>query len=113
MDGFPTHRHIPTGDIIFADAAELHDPADVEMLPAGYWETRRQAEELATKTKRLRERRDALLLASDFVEFSRRLNAGQRAEGLAYRDALFDLPETTDPLDPEWPTPPAWLTLPE
>lgn len=65
----------------------------------------------AAMLKAMRTRRDALIKASDYVEFSRRISEEQRTEGLAYRDLLFELPETTDPMDPDWPTPPAWLNL--
>lgn len=52
--------------------------------------------------------RDRKLRASDWTELpSARLSEEKRAEWRAYRQALFDLPETTeDPGSPVWPIPP-------
>lgn len=55
----------------------------------------------------LREKRDTLLTESDWCEYSRKLSTQKKAQWLAYRDQLFDLPQTvTDPFNFQWPTPP-------
>lgn len=57
----------------------------------------------------LRAERDALLVASDWTQLAdTELTEAERAAWADYRQALRDLPEqTTDPLAPDWPTPPA------
>lgn len=56
----------------------------------------------------LRARRDALLQASDWTQVpDSPLSEAARAEWVAYRQSLRDLPETvTDPAAIEWPVPP-------
>lgn len=108
-----------TGDIAHVGAAaSVKDGQTAAPLPEDYseekyvWDraTRAMVPNVSWLETCLRRKRDALLLASDFIEFSRRLTPEQKAEGLAWRDALFDLPATTDPVAPEWPEPPAWLS---
>ncbi len=55
----------------------------------------------------LRIKRDELLTESDWTEYSRKLTPLKKSQWLAYRDQLFDLPETvTDPFNFQWPTAP-------
>lgn len=54
----------------------------------------------------LRAQRDRLLKESDWTMFTDAPT--NKTAWKAYRQALRDLPaNTTDPLNPEWPTPPA------
>lgn len=54
----------------------------------------------------LRARRDTLMFATDPTQLADKDEA-YRAAWQAYRQALKDLPETTeDPFNPEWPSPP-------
>jgi len=68
----------------------------------------------------LRARRDAALAQTDWLVIRHRdeadaslsttLSSAEYAELLAYRQSLRDLPDnTTDPANPSWPTPPAFL----
>lgn len=58
----------------------------------------------------LRAKRNELLRDSDWVETSRKLLPAQKAAGLAYRDALFDLPETVEDVwNPVWPSAPSFI----
>lgn len=55
----------------------------------------------------LRLKRDELLSETDWTEYSRKLTPEKKAQWLAYRDQLFDLPQTvTDPFNVQWPTAP-------
>lgn len=57
--------------------------------------------------KILREKRAALLTKTDWTEYSRKLPSQKKAQWMAYRDQLFDLPaNVTDPFNFQWPTPP-------
>lgn len=55
----------------------------------------------------IRSKRNTLLKESDFAEYSRRLTPDKKTAWLAYRDELFDLPETfNDPNEVIWPEKP-------
>ncbi len=55
----------------------------------------------------LRRERNARLAACDWTQVpDAPLSEEQRAAWAAYRQALRDLPETTDPTAPKWPVPP-------
>jgi len=55
----------------------------------------------------LRTERDALLVSSDWTQGADSpLTDEVQAEWLTYREELRDLPESVDPADPTWPTPP-------
>lgn len=57
----------------------------------------------------LRNQRDALLMMSDRrMLWDSPLTDEQKQQWAVYRQALRDLPaNTTDPLEPTWPTPPS------
>lgn len=40
----PSFRHLPTGTIVFADG---YDPADLQALPADYWDEQDKADQIA------------------------------------------------------------------
>ena len=67
---------------------------------------------LSTRTNeyhlyKLREKRNTLLLESDWTQF-RDVSLPNDAEWATYRQALRDLPaNTTDPANPTWPTKPS------
>ena len=62
----------------------------------------------ANRLHELRYTRAARLAACDWTQLpDSPLTGAKRAEWAAYRQALRDLPETADPLDFEWPEPPA------
>ena len=57
----------------------------------------------------LRNKRDSLLNETEYYEYSRKLTTTQKTDGLAYRDALFDLPNNignTHPDDVVFPNKP-------
>ena len=66
------------------------------------------ADALANSWTALRAERDALLVSSDWTQASDSpLTDEVKAEWVVYREALRDLPASTDdPADPTWPTPP-------
>ncbi len=68
-------------------------------------ETDFQEELPAIHLANLRKRRDELLLASDWTQ-SRDVTLSNDDEWKSYRAALRDLPTTTDPANPTWPTEP-------
>ena len=59
----------------------------------------------------LRNRRDGLLVASDWTQIADApLSDAQRQEAAGYRQALRDFPEACeDPLNPVWPEAPSFL----
>lgn len=59
----------------------------------------------ASALARLRAERDARLLECDWTQLVDVPSETREAWQL-YRQALRDLPETADPFDPAWPTPP-------
>jgi hypothetical protein len=66
------------------------------------------ADALASSWERLRTERNSLLIASDWTQASDSpLSDEVQAEWAVHREALRDLPATTDdPVNPTWPTPP-------
>jgi hypothetical protein len=65
------------------------------------------ADALASSWASLRTERDALLASSDWTQGSDSpLTDEVQAEWLTYREELRDFPESADPADPTWPTPP-------
>lgn len=60
---------------------------------------------IAYYEERMRRRRDLLLWATDPTQQPAR-EAGYRASWETWRQALRDMPETADPMDPSWPAPP-------
>jgi len=62
---------------------------------------------LARNWDRLRTERNALLVSSDWTQASDSpLTDEVKATWVTYRGELRDLPESADPADPTWPTPP-------
>ena len=63
------------------------------------------ADALAISWERLRTKRNALLVSSDWTQFiDSPLTDEVKAEWAVYREELRDLPDTTDdPTDPTWP----------
>ena len=63
------------------------------------------ADALAISWERLRTKRNALLVLSDWTQFiDSPLTDEVKAEWAVYREELRDLPDTTgDPADPTWP----------
>lgn len=56
----------------------------------------------------LRCKRSMLLTASDWTQVpDSPLSAEQKQQWAVYRQALRDFPDTCDPVNPLWPTPPA------
>lgn len=95
----PTHKHLPTDSLVFPDG---YDEAELELLPEGFWEDF----DMKFALSKVRVERDRLLAASDHPPLMERPKADQPL-WKAYRQALRDLPaKTTDPFNPEWPTPP-------
>jgi len=91
-------RWVLRGDELEWQETESNPPTEEEL----------QAEvnrlEAARPMKKLRHKRDMLLLETDVWAFSDRT---MTAEQIAYRQALRDLPDnTTDPANPVWPTKP-------
>lgn len=69
----------------------------------------RNARDRERALRKLRGRRNRLLRESDWrfhMAHWSGLTAEQQAAWLEYRQALLDLPESTDPLDPIWPIAP-------
>lgn len=68
-------------------------------------------EDIDAAWKELRAYRDGLLSLSDWTQLpDNPLNDTQRAEAVAYRQALRDFPETCqDPLNAVWPEAPSFL----
>jgi hypothetical protein len=65
------------------------------------------ADALASSWTALRSERDALLASSDWTQASDSpLTDEVKATWVTYREELRDLPESADPADPTWPTPP-------
>ena len=65
------------------------------------------ADALASNWASLRTERDALLASSDWTQASDSpLTDEVKATWVTYRQELRDLPESADPADPTWPTPP-------
>ena len=83
---------------------ETGEPMEVELTPdevAAY-----HAEGLEAAWEQLRHKRDLLLERCDWTVLAD--TPTPTAAWKAYRQALRDLPATTtDPLNPDWPTPPA------
>ena len=65
------------------------------------------AEQDALDLQTLRLQRNNLLTQSDWTQFNDSpLTDTKKQEWATYRQALRDLPSTTDPRNPTWPTPP-------
>ena len=64
------------------------------------------ADALASSWERLRTERDALLAESDWTQGADSPLTEAKASWATYRQELRDLPASTDPADPTWPTPP-------
>ena len=65
------------------------------------------ADALAKSWANLRSERDALLASSDWTQASDSpLTDEVKATWATYRQELRDFPESADPADPTWPTPP-------
>ena len=95
----PTHRHKPTGSLVYPQGYAV---ADLEVLATGAWETHEREAALAG----VRQRRDALLAASDPMMLpDRGLSEAALQRWVAYRQALRDLPALENP-QAEWPVPP-------
>lgn len=57
---------------------------------------------------KLRSMRNSILTSCDWTQMpDSPLTDAKKAEWATYRQALRDLPSTTDPSDPTWPTPPS------
>jgi hypothetical protein len=65
------------------------------------------ADALARSWNKLRIERNALLVSSDWTQASDSpLTDEVKATWVTYRGELRDFPESADPADPTWPTPP-------
>ena len=65
------------------------------------------ADDLASSWDRLRRERNALLVSSDWTQASDSpLTDEVKATWVTYRQELRNFPESADPADPTWPTPP-------
>ena len=65
------------------------------------------ADALATSWASLRTERNALLASSDWSQGADSpLTDEVKAEWVTYREELRDFPESADPANPTWPTPP-------
>jgi hypothetical protein len=87
-----------------ADIGDLYDGENFSKPPT-------PQEVIDEAWKALRLRRDGLLSLSDWTQLpDNPLNDTQRAEAVAYRQALRDFPETCqDPLNAVWPEAPSFL----
>lgn len=108
--------HVATGGIHEVTNAEDYSELEWIVLPAKpdgpteqwIWTGSAWAKNIPLGFLLLREKRNALLAASDWTEYSRKLPSQVKAQWLAYRDQLFDLPKTvTDPFNFTWPVTPA------
>jgi hypothetical protein len=100
MSDLPTHRHKPTGQIVFPAG---YPSAELELLPTTYWRDREMTEAWAA----LRAERDHRLAASDWTQM-RDQDPLLSAKWQPYRRALKDMPaQTRDPHNPHWPEKPA------
>ena len=94
----PTHRHKPTGSLVYPQG---YAPLDLEELPAGAWNAHEREAALAG----VRQRRDALLAASDPMMLpDRGLSEAALQRWVIYRQALRELPALENL---EWPVSPA------
>ena len=65
------------------------------------------ADALTRSWAKLRTERNALLVSSDWTQASDSpLTDEVKATWVTYREELRDFPESADPADPTWPTPP-------
>jgi hypothetical protein len=100
----PTHLHRSTGSAVFPEG---YDETDIELLPEGFWEAHDFAaalSELRAKRDKLLQETDAFLWVEDHSLYPK--TEGQRQAWLSYRQSLRDLPQSTNPLNPEWPNKP-------
>ena len=84
---------------------------DIQLTPEE--ETARDAEEATWEEEKparamagLRQKRNRLLTESDWTQGADSPLTEAKASWATYRGELRDLPASTDPADPTWPTPP-------
>ena len=95
----PTHK-LADGQRVFPNGI---DPADLIELT----EEELQADAAIAALAEMRSKRNALLSASDFTQLpDTPLPIDRRTAWASYRQALRDLPQTTDPFAFDWPAPP-------
>jgi hypothetical protein len=80
---------------------------DVEAQTVTNNQDQADADALASSWERLRTERNALLVSSDWTQYTDSPLDETKAEWAVHRQLLRDLPENTDdPTDPIWPIPP-------
>jgi hypothetical protein len=86
MDGFPTHRHRETGDVVFPDGFE---PDEIEALPGDYWSTRIATEARAGEIAGIKAEAARRIAALRFP-LSSQINALREGRGDDPRFAAID-----------------------
>jgi hypothetical protein len=102
----PTSENIPTG---YTLVAGIQSPQTtlVNGVVTPWTDAQILASDLAEHMEKLRSNRNKLLSSSDWTQTpDNPLTDTKKQEWITYRQALRDLPSTTDVLNPVWPTQP-------
>lgn len=106
-------QHVDTGEVQRVESVEGYGPEWIDRgeVPPGIavglatWDGTAIVADRAAALVLLRAERDARLRASDWTQLPD-VPSANRLAWQPYRQALRDAPETLDPFDPDWPSPP-------
>ena len=102
-EGYSNAFHVLTPE----NSAQKYWTVDPETETVSADQAQADTDVLADSWEKLRSERNALLVSSDWTQASDSpLTDEVKTTWVTYRQELRDFPESADPADPTWPTPP-------